>query len=105
MRCLPAVVALSVLTSTSTAEDAREPVGIVSHIKVLSDHCEDVSSPEDWHEDGQQKTHVHVANRPQETYVIDCGPKTVVHSFTVELTDYQDGQPAPGLVYAPKRDK
>ena len=40
-----------------------------------------------WHEDGQQKTHVHVATRPRETYTINCGPKTVVRSFTVELAD------------------
>ena len=40
-----------------------------------------------WHEDGQQKTHVHVATRPRETYTINCGPKTVVHSFTVELAE------------------
>jgi len=40
-----------------------------------------------WDEDGQQKTHVHVANRPSETYTIDCGPKTVVKSFTVEVAE------------------
>ena len=38
-----------------------------------------------WQEDGQAKTHVHVARQPQETYTIDCGPKTVVTSFSVEL--------------------
>jgi hypothetical protein len=40
-----------------------------------------------WHENGQQKTHAHVATRPRETYPINCGPKTVVHSFTVELAE------------------
>jgi hypothetical protein len=38
-----------------------------------------------WDEGGQEKTHVHVASQPRETYTITCGPKTVVKSFGVEL--------------------
>lgn len=38
-----------------------------------------------WDEAGQEKRHVHVAAKPQETYTIVCGPKTVVKSFSVEL--------------------
>ena len=55
-----------------------------------------------WHEDGQQKTHVHVATRPRETYTINCGPKTVVHSFSVELADEFDqpqGAGVSGLIW------
>ena len=48
MRCLLFVAVLFLLVPVGVADDAREPVGIVSHIKVLSNHCEDVSSPEDW---------------------------------------------------------
>ncbi len=28
---------------------------------------------------------MHVATRPEETYSIQCGPKTIVKSFTAEL--------------------
>ena len=38
-----------------------------------------------WEEDGKPQQHEHVATRPEETYTIRCGPKTVVKSFTVEL--------------------
>jgi hypothetical protein len=38
-----------------------------------------------WDEGGQAKTHEHVATKPEETYTIRCGPKTVVKSFAVEL--------------------
>ena len=38
-----------------------------------------------WEEDGRPQQHEHVATRPEETYTIRCGPKTVVKSFTVEL--------------------
>ena len=38
-----------------------------------------------WHEDGHAKTHDHVVRQPQETYTIDCGPKTMAKSFSVEL--------------------
>jgi hypothetical protein len=38
-----------------------------------------------WEEDGKPRRHEHVAARPEETYTIRCGPKTVVKSFTVEL--------------------
>jgi len=38
-----------------------------------------------WTEDGKEKSDVHVAATPQETYTIKCGPKTVVKSYTVEL--------------------
>jgi hypothetical protein len=37
-----------------------------------------------WEEDGRTKTDVHVASQPKESYVIHCGPKTVVKSFRVE---------------------
>ena len=47
MRCLLFVVAL-LLVSCGVAGNAQERGGVVSHIKVLSNHCEDVSSPEDW---------------------------------------------------------
>jgi hypothetical protein len=38
-----------------------------------------------WHEDGNAKTHDHVVRQPQETYTIDCGPKTMAKSVSVEL--------------------
>jgi hypothetical protein len=38
-----------------------------------------------WKEAGGEKKHEHIATRPEETYTIRCGPKTVVKSFTVEL--------------------
>ena len=40
-----------------------------------------------WDEGGRQKTHVHVARQPRETYTIDCGPRAVVQSFTVEWAE------------------
>ena len=41
------LLALVLLGGRLSAEDAKQ-VGIVSHVKVLSDKCEDVSSPEAW---------------------------------------------------------
>jgi hypothetical protein len=38
-----------------------------------------------WDEGGQEKRDEHVAAKPEETYTISCGPKTVVKSFAVEL--------------------
>ena len=38
-----------------------------------------------WDEGGQEKRDEHVAARPEDSYTIHCGPKTVVKSFTVEL--------------------
>jgi hypothetical protein len=38
-----------------------------------------------WDEDGKPQKDEHVAMRPEETYTIHCGPKTVVKSFAVEL--------------------
>lgn len=38
-----------------------------------------------WDEGGRENRNEHVATRPEETYKIHCGPKTVVKSFTVEV--------------------
>jgi len=38
-----------------------------------------------WEENGAPKRHEHVAARPEETYTIRCGPKTVVKGFAVDL--------------------
>ena len=43
-----------------------------------------------WEEDGKEKKDVHVATKPQETYTITCGPKTVAKSYTVELAASRD---------------
>jgi len=40
-----------------------------------------------WEEDGAEKKHEHVAAKPDESYTITCGPKTVVKSFRVELAE------------------
>jgi hypothetical protein len=40
-----------------------------------------------WTENGVEKTDVHIAKSPKDTYTIQCGPKPVMKSYTVELTD------------------
>lgn len=86
-----AVVAY-VAAACALAGSPASQVGVVSHIKVLSDKVEDVSSPEAWQKtyirpgmSDQEKRHEHLARSPREVYTIRCGPKTVVKSFTVEL--------------------
>lgn len=55
--------------------DYREPAGGFRPVQIVYV----------WTEDGQEKRDVHVATRPEETYTITCGPKTVARSFSVEL--------------------
>lgn len=57
--------------------DFKEPNGGFSPVKVTYI----------WTEDGKEKTDVHVAKTPNETWKITCGPKTVSKSFTVELAE------------------
>ena len=38
-----------------------------------------------WEEDRQPHRHEHIATKPEETYTVRCGRRTVVKSFTVEL--------------------
>jgi hypothetical protein len=40
-----------------------------------------------WEEDGAEKSHVHVAKKADENYVIMCGPKIVAKSVMVELAE------------------
>jgi hypothetical protein len=40
-----------------------------------------------WEEDGAEKSHVHVAKKAVDEYVIMCGPKTVAKSVMVELAE------------------
>ncbi|MBM4042306.1 MAG: hypothetical protein FJ290_27750, partial [Planctomycetes bacterium] len=47
-RALPVIAAISAIVSASTQAGEKLPVGVVSHVKVLSDKVEDVSSLEAW---------------------------------------------------------
>jgi len=38
-----------------------------------------------WTENDEEKTHSHIATKPQETWTIHCGPGTVAKSYTMEL--------------------
>ena len=71
-------------------EPARR-VGVVSHVKVLSDKVADVSSLEAWKKsfikDGREKKDVHVARSPRETYKITCTSKPTMKSISLELAE------------------
>ena len=56
--------------------DYKEPAGGFRPVKITYV----------WDEGGQAKTDVHVANSPQDAYVIKCG-YTTAKSFTVELAE------------------
>jgi hypothetical protein len=57
--------------------DYREPNGGFRPVKVTYV----------WDEAGQAKQDVHVVKSASETYTINCGPKAVVKSYTVELAE------------------
>jgi len=57
--------------------DYREPAGAFRPVKITYA----------WDENGQAKTHTHVAKSESETYAITCGPGAVVKSFTMELAE------------------
>ncbi|HEX2974082.1 MAG TPA: hypothetical protein VHP11_17245, partial [Tepidisphaeraceae bacterium] len=55
--------------------DYKEPAGAFKPVKITYV----------WDEAGKEKTDVHVAKTPKDSYKIQCGPKTTVKSLTVEL--------------------
>ena len=55
--------------------DYKEPRGAFAPVKITYT----------WDENGQTKTHTHVASSESEMYSITCGPGAVVKSFTMEL--------------------
>ena len=57
--------------------DYTEPAGAFRPVKITYE----------WQEDGHPKGDVHVVKSPSETYTINCGPKTVVKSFAMELAE------------------
>jgi hypothetical protein len=38
-----------------------------------------------WDENGQEKTNTHIAQKPEETYTIDCAVKPTMKSVILEL--------------------
>jgi hypothetical protein len=55
--------------------DYREPAGGFRPVRITYV----------WDEEGKERTDVHIATQPRETYTIRCGPRTVVKSFSVDL--------------------
>lgn len=57
--------------------DYKEPAGAFKPVKITYA----------WDENGQTKTNTYVAQAPQATYTIDCGPKAKVKSYAMELAE------------------
>ena len=57
--------------------DYKEPAGAFKPVKITYT----------WDENGQTKTNAYVAQTPQATYTIDCGPKAKVKSYAMELAN------------------
>ncbi|MCL2640086.1 MAG: hypothetical protein FWD53_04505, partial [Phycisphaerales bacterium] len=55
--------------------DYKEPTGGFKPVKITYV----------WTENGQEKTHSHIATKPTDTWTIKCGPGTVAKSYTMEL--------------------
>ena len=77
--CVVVVGWLAAAGMAASAGDAPRPVGVVSHVKVLSDKVEDVSSLD--------ASLINYFPKPSETYTITCAAKPTMKSLVVELAE------------------
>jgi hypothetical protein len=67
----------SLLFDLQICTDYKEPAGAFQPVKITYT----------WDESGQTKTAEHIAKTPQDAFNITCGPRAVVKSFAMQLSE------------------